>query len=270
MFNYAGKTVLITGASAGIGEAFARLLAQRGSHLILIARSEDKLKALSKALTDQYRVKVEVISSDLSQPGAAQSIYQSTQERGLQVDLLINSAGFGTYGPFETISPEREYEQVVLNNAALVAMTRLFITQMLERREGGIINLASMVGFQPDPYMAVYGATKAFVLSFSEALWAEYRGKGVRVLALCPGAVQTEFIEKLGEGEVTQGSQIFAKKDTPDRIAALGLKALEQDRNYAVNGFNNYLLAQSSRFFPRAWVVRISARLVANQELKKR
>src|SRR5271156_4950090 len=190
MYKYNGKTALITGASTGIGAEFARKLARRGMNVILVARSEDKLQALASELKN---IKATVIPLDLTLPDAAPTLKKKVAELGLQVDLLINNAGFGTFGPFEEIDPKLEQQEIQLNVMALVDLTHAFIPAMLERGEGAIINLASVAAHQPVPYMSVYAATKAFVLSFSEALWAEYKDRGIRVLSLNPGATKTEF-----------------------------------------------------------------------------
>src|SRR6266702_1857352 len=202
MFNYAGKTALITGASSGIGEAFAQILAARGMHLVLVARSADKLRALAQALSEQHGICADVVSVDLCREGAAQEVYRQTQALGVPVDLLVNNAGFGTYGGFDTLAPEREHEEVMLNVTALVDLTHAFVPAMAGRKDGGVINVASIAAFQRLPYDAVAGASKAFVLSFSLALWAEYRKVGVRVLALCPGPTATNFFTILGSDEV--------------------------------------------------------------------
>src|SRR5437667_3356643 len=167
MFNYAGKTALITGASSGIGEAFAHILAARGMNLVLVARSADKLRALAQELSEQHGIRAEVVPADLCREGAAQEVYRRTQELGVPVDL-----------------------------------THAFLPAMGERKAGGVINVASIAAFQPLPYQAVYGASKAFVLSFSLALWAEYRKLGVRVVALCPGPTATTVFTILGSDEV--------------------------------------------------------------------
>jgi len=186
MFNYAGKTALITGASSGIGEAFAQILAARGMNLVLVARSAEKLRALAQALSEQHGIRADVVPADLCREGAVQEVYRRTQTLGVAVDLLVNNAGFGTYGGFDTLAQEREHGEIMLNVTALVDLTHAFVPAMVERKAGGVINVASMAAFQPMPYQAVYGSAKAFVLSFSLALWAEYRKRGVRVVALCP------------------------------------------------------------------------------------
>jgi hypothetical protein len=250
---YQGQTALITGASSGIGEVFAHELAQRGSHLVLVARSEEKLRALADDLTARHSVRVEVIVADLSREGAAREVADACAQRGLVIDLLINNAGFATYNRFDQGPFARKHAEVMLNVVAVVDLTHHLLPAMLERRRGGVINVASTAGFQPVPYMAVYGATKAFVLSFSEALWAEYRGTGVRVLALCPGPVETPFFDAVGSREPAVGVM-----NTPENVVLTGLNAFEQGKNYIIPGWQTYLLAQVSRFFPRAWVALIA------------
>ena len=199
MFSYTGKTVLITGASSGIGEAFAQILAARGMNLLLVARSEDKLAAMAQALSGQYGIRAECISIDLCSEDAVQEVYRRTQALGMTVDLLVNNAGMGTYGSFDKLAPSQEHEEIMLNVAALVDLMHAFLPAMVEKQAGGVINVASLAAFQPLPYQTVYGATKAFILSFSLALWAEYRKKGVCIVALCPGATATNFFAEMGD-----------------------------------------------------------------------
>ncbi len=186
-------TALITGASSGLGEEFARQLARENYDLVLAARREDRLRAVAEQAKGLGSPRAEVISSDLGKPGAAQALYRQIGERGLEIDYLVNNAGFGTHGQFQHLPLEREIEEIDLNVSALVALTRLFLAAMVERKRGTVVNVASTAAFQPVPYMATYGATKAFVLSFSEALSVELRGTGVTVTALCPGPTRTEF-----------------------------------------------------------------------------
>ena len=250
---YTDKTALITGASSGIGTAFAKRLAAEGAHLILVARSEEKLHALASQLASQHSIRAEVIVADLSRVGAAHTVFEETQQRGLTVDILINNAGFATYGPFETLNAEREQEEIQLNVATLVDLTHCFVPSMVAHRQGAIINIASVAAFQPGPYAAVYAASKAFVLSFSEALWGEYRSKGIRVLALCPGATSTEFFHVAGAQDAIPGNM-----ETPEQVVQVGLRALEQGRPSVVSGKQNALLANAPRFFPRGLVVRLA------------
>lgn len=252
-----GRRALVTGASGGIGESFARLLAARGMDLVLVARSEGKLRALATELSTAYGIRAEVLATDLSLPDAPRQLHAACEARGLPVDVLINNAGFASYGPFDAAPFEREHEQVMLNVTALMDLTRLFLPAMLARGTGGVINVASIAGYQPLPYMAVYGATKAFVLSFTEALWAETRERGVRVLALCPGPVETGFFEAVGTRDVAVGPMA-----TPEQVAADGLRALEQGRASVVPGWRNRFQAALPRFVPRGFIVQTAARML--------
>lgn len=251
------STALITGASSGIGEAFARLLAAEGSSLILVARSEVKLQALAAELAERYNIHAEVIVADLSVVGVTRRVWEEVAAHGLAVDLLINNAGFGSYGTFDFLALPLETQQISLNITALVELTHLFLPGMLARKSGAVINVSSTAGFQPVPYMAVYGATKAFVLSFSEALWSEYRPRGIRVLALCPGATASAFKEVAGLDLPS-----FRKGAMAASVAAAALRALSQGRSYVVPGGKNYWSSLSSRFAPRAWVAQIGARMM--------
>lgn len=253
------STALVTGASSGIGEAFAWLLAAQGTDLILVARSEAKMYRLSKELTEKHGIRADVIAADLCAPGAVQQVQEEVTRRGLSVDLLVNSAGFGSYGLFDTLPLEQESQEIALNVTALVELTHLFLPEMLEKKSGAIINVASTAAFQPVPYMAVYAATKAFVLSFSEALWAECRTRGVHILAFCPGPVDTGFAAASGLADVA-GPKFTGKKTTAASVAATALAALAQGRSYVVPGRENYWLSVSSRFAPRSLVAQISER----------
>lgn len=257
MFTYNGKTALITGASTGIGKVFALELAKRRMSVILVARSEDKLRALASEIMQTYNVRAEVIVSDLGEEGAAHKIYQQVEQRKLVVDVLINNAGLGAYGLFESFPSERHRQQVMVNVTALVELSHAFIPVLLKRPGGtAIINVASTVGFQPIPYMAVYSGTKAFVLSFSEALAVENRGRNVRIQALCPGATETPFLADPGQG-VAVGSL-----RTPEQVVATSLRALERNQIVVVDGLQNAWIAELPRFLPRWIVARIAGAMV--------
>jgi uncharacterized protein len=249
MFRYPGRTALITGASSGIGKAFAQELARRGMNVVLVARSDDKLRLLGTELQQAYGIRAEAISIDLSQDGAAMKVHETVRASQLEINLLINNAGFLNYGAFEQIAPDLDRQQVMLNVAAIVDLTHAFIPDLLAHPDSGIINVSSSGAFQPMPYMAVYGATKAFVLSFSEALWAEYRRRGLRVLALCPGPTKTgALVDVFDNGKAT----------SPDRVVKAALTALDRHRSYIIPGFNNFLLANTvPRLLPRSIVARI-------------
>src|ERR671928_186613 len=193
------KVALITGASSGIGEVFARRLAARGENVVLVARTGERLNAICNELGRAHaNVVAQSVALDLSEADAPQRLFDETNQRGLEVDTLINNAGFGSMGEFLTLDIARELQMIDLNVKALVALTRLYLAPMRERKRGAIVNVASTAAFQPVPYMATYAATKAFVLSFSEALWDENRAHGVHVMALCPGVTETNFFEASG------------------------------------------------------------------------
>lgn len=246
MINYKGKVALITGASGGIGMEYAKRLASSGSHVILVARSKKKLERLADELSNTYNIKAYALNLDLSKANAVSILAEQINELNLNVDILINNAGFGTHGRFEDISSEKEKEMVNLNITTLVGLTHKFLPYMQQQKEGIIVNVASLGAFQPIPYMATYVATKAFVLSFTEALYAENRKLGVRILALCPGTTKTEFFDVIGTKEMPGGIN-----GTPESVVNAGFKGIEKDRSYIIDGHKNYWLAQSSRFITR-------------------
>ena len=260
MYSYQGKTALITGASSGIGEAFAQGLAARGMNVILVARSEAVLNVLAQKLVEQYHVRTTVLSVDLRHVDASTTIKERVQELGLQVDLLVNNAGFGTYGHFETLDAQRDREEVLVNVAAAVDLSHAFLPSMVERGDGAILNVASMASFQPSPYMAVYGASKAFILSFSAALWAEYRTHGIRVVALCPGPVETQFFRDIE----THGVDVtVGQKPTPiQQVVQRGVYGLEHGLCYAIPGRSNRVLAMISQLMPYALKARLGEKMV--------
>ena len=254
-----GSTALVTGASSGIGEQLARQLAARGVNLALVARSEDRLNALSAELRQAHpSASITVITADLSTADAPRELVDRLEQADVTVDLLINNAGVGSHQRFVDEDPAAVLRQIQLNCVSPVALTAKLLPGMLTRDTGGIINVASTAAFQPVPTMAVYGAGKAFVLSFTEALWAETRASGVRVLALCPGPTDTRFFETAGEEQfLTRGRQ------SPQQVAAAALQAYESGRAPSiVPGRSNRMLATGYRFFPRSVMVRMAERNV--------
>ncbi|AMV20512.1 SDR family NAD(P)-dependent oxidoreductase [Planctomyces sp. SH-PL14] len=256
-FSYRGKVALITGASAGIGAGFARELAARGMTLILVARNEAALDALAAELKSTCGVPVHVIPADLSREAAAAEVTAAVAERGLAVDLLVNNAGVMTYGAFETIDPARDHAEVMINITALVGLTHAFLPGMLERRFGGVINVASIAGFQPIPYLAVYAATKAFVISFSVALWEECRDRNVCVLGLCPGTTTTELFDRGEAKEAAVGSP-----RTVSQVVATALNGLDRKSSLVVDGLKNRLLSHGPRLIPRWFAARCAGQAV--------
>jgi uncharacterized protein len=252
---YKGQRALVTGASAGIGAVFARELARRGADLVLVARSEGKLAALAEELSASYGVAADVAVADLAKPSAATELAESLLARDLQIDILVNNAGFGLFAPVFEADPAVLADMVRLNVGALVDLTREYLPGMLDRDRGAIVNVGSTAGFQPVPYMAVYGATKAFVLSFTEALWAETRGTGVRVTALCPGSTDTGFFDVAGE-DAQVGHRI-----APERVVHAALRALDRRSSTVVTGgLESWMLTNSSRLAPRQLVARLAER----------
>lgn len=254
MKTYQNKTILITGASSGIGEAFARLLAPEGAHLVLTARSEQKLKGLAEELTQKHEIKTHVIPGDLSKLETPVLLFDKIQKAGLDVDVVINNAGFGKWGYFHSVDYSTYQEMCNLNMNAVVALTHLFLPDMLEKGDGGFINVASTAGFQPVPFFATYSATKSFVLNFTEALWAEYKDRGVSFTCLCPGATESKFHERANTDPDKLGSL-----ESSEKVAKLGLEAFVKGRPTVISGAKNYLLAHSSRFVPRKIVAQVTA-----------
>lgn len=257
-------TALITGASSGIGLALARVFAGDGVDVILSARSEDRLRELANEVRETYRVKARVIPADLSRPGQAQKIYDRVVATGWQVDCLVNNAGFGVYGDFAETDWMAEAAMVQVNIVALTQLTKLFLPEMIARGRGKILNVASTAAFQPGPMMAVYFATKAYVLSFSEAIAHELRGTGVHVTALCPGATETGFQRAAG----ATGSRVFDSRKLPTGadVARYGYKVLQRQKRVAVHGAINKMLAFGTRLLPRRAVVAITKMLIARSE----
>jgi uncharacterized protein len=248
-------TALITGASSGLGEEFARQLARENYDLVLTARREDRLKAVAAEAVKLGSSKVEVIALDLGQPDAAAKLHQQIAQHGIEIECLVNNAGFGTHGIFHKLPLDRELDEIDLNIKALVALTRLFLAGMVTRRRGTIINVASTAAFQPVPYMATYAATKAFVLNFSEAVANEVRRDGVKVMALCPGPTRTEFQGTAGVD--TSSFPSFAYMDA-STVVAQALASAKRGKAVRINGIINLVMAQSNRVSPRSVTARIA------------
>lgn len=253
----ANRTALITGSSGGIGEEFARQLAQRGVNLILVARREEKLGQLRTALLElDPSVTIDVIAADLSVPGSAAELAATIEKLGRQVDILVNNAGVGRHGNFVNQDVGGNSAQIQLNCVTLVELTGLFLPAMKQAGAGLIINVASTAAFQPTPGMAVYGATKAFVLSFTEALWQETKSSGVRVFALCPGATETEFFARTGEEFLTSGRQSVRQ------VVDAAMAAIDKSTPTVISGFRNALLANGYRVAPRRLLLRVAEQIM--------
>ncbi len=251
--DYRNQTVIVTGASSGLGEEFARQLAQRGANLVLVARRADRLEKLANELSLQHGVTVTAIARDLGQLDAGRSLRAELEARGIYATGLVNNAGFGTHNAFPDEDADRLQSMIALNVAALVDLTRAYIEPLSSADSGVLINVASLLGFQPTPYLGVYGATKAFVLSFTESLWEESRGTGLRVLAICPGAMQTEFYDAAG----SQSADYGAKRIAPQKVVRIALKTIDRRSGRPSVITNGRPIALASRFLPRRTVVRL-------------
>jgi uncharacterized protein len=254
------NTTLITGASSGIGEVFARRLAALGRNVFLVARSEDKLVTLCNELGRSNSIRAQYVALDLSKPDAPARLFEEAQKRGLTVDMLINNAGFGSFGDFSKADLERELNMIDLNIKALVGLTYRFLPPMRERRQGAIINVASTAGFQAVPFMATYAATKAFVLSFSEALWEENRPHGVKIMALCPGVTDTNFFEAArGQKPPARAAQ------SPEDVVDVALRALARGKSHVISGWTNRAMMEAERLAPRSLVTRMAGRMMRDE-----
>ncbi|HEU5236083.1 MAG TPA: SDR family oxidoreductase [Pyrinomonadaceae bacterium] len=258
------KTTLITGASWGIGEAFARKLAARGNNLLLVARSEDRLITLCNELGRSQKIRADYFAIDLSEPDAPQRLFEEAQKRELEIDLLVNNAGFGSMGEFAKLDLANELKMIDLNVRALIELTYRFIQPMREKKGGAIINVASTAGFQPVPFMANYSATKAFVLSFSEALWEENRRYGIKVMALCPGVTETHFFEA---SRMERPPARFSQ--TPEEVVDVALRGLARGKSSVISGWTNALITESERVLPRKFVLRTVGAIMRSQNEKR-
>lgn len=250
----ARETALITGASTGIGLDFARLMAPEFD-LIITARNKARLGEIAQELQAKHGNRVHVIPADLVNPAAPQTLFDEAARRGLRVDALINNAGFGAYGEFKDIPWQIEAEMIQVNITALTQLTRLFLPGMIERKHGRVMNVASTAGFQPGPLMAVYYATKAYVISFSEAIANELKGTGVTVTCLAPGATATEFAARAD----MEKSRLFkmGRMKSID-VARTGYRAMMSGKTLAIPGVKNLVMAESVRFAPRKLVTAIA------------
>ena len=254
-------TALITGASSGIGEEFAYELARQHYDLVLVARRQERLNVVASKSKELGSNRTEIVPIDLARFTAPAELQAHLAAASIEVDYLINNAGFGTTGRFDRLPLEREIEEIELNVRALVALTRLFLPSMIERRHGTIINVASTAAFQPIPYMATYGATKAFVLSFTEAVSVEARGTGVRILALCPGPVRTEFQAVARNANALMPSFAYLNAEA---VVKEALAAAERGKRVRINGVMNRVGAVGARLLPRALVTSIAGRIYRN------
>jgi len=251
-------TALITGASSGIGRAFAHLFARDGYALVLVARREAVLEEVAADLKRTYQVPVRVMAADLSDPNIAEQLDRDLRGTGTVIDVLVNNAGVGMQGAFADLPLDRQLRMIHLNVTTLTALTHLLLPSMIQRRTGGVLNVGSTAGLQPGPFMAVYYATKAFVISFSEALCDELSGSGVRVTCLAPGPTATGFAEGAGAAD----SRLFQGKQMDvEAVARIGYNAWRRGKPLVIAGWNNRLAALAVRLFPRAYIRSIVRRL---------
>lgn len=243
---------LVTGASSGIGFELAKILGREGYNLVVVARSLDKLDDLKRIVQKEYKVKVKILQKDLSKNENTREIYDEIKREKIQIDVLINNAGFGDYGEFHKSNWRKINEMINVNMAATTYLTKLFLPEMIERKNGYIMNLASVVSFQPVPLMAVYSASKSFVLSFTQSIANEIEGSGVSITALCPGATTSGFQKK---SEMSESKVMNSKMATSEEVAEYGYKAMKKRKVVAVHGLKNKFFAFIVRFLPRRFVV---------------
>lgn len=250
---WSGKWALVTGASAGIGRALAEELAASGTNLVLTARRRDRLEQLASTLGNKHGVRTEIVVADLARPEAPGQIYTFLKGKGIEIELLVNNAGFGAYGAFHESELSRDLEMVQVNCAAVVKLTRIFLPEMVARKHGDILIVASVAGYQAVPYISLYAATKAFDLNFAVGIAEEVRRHGVHVCALCPGSTTTEFREVAG-----QPPRTFRGAETAEKVARVALNALAKGKSSVISGFNNRINVEGQRLTPRRLVTRIA------------
>jgi len=252
------KATLITGASSGIGEAFARRLAADGHNLVLVARSEKILHELCDELMLKHKIIAHYVATDLTAYGSHEELFKETERFGFEVEWLINNAGFGAMGDFADLDIDRAMDMISLNISALVSLTHLYLVGMRERRSGKIINVSSAAGFQPIPFMAVYAATKSFVTSFSEAIAEENRPFGIQVLALCPGSTKTNFFKA---SDIERPMQVKGQQ-TADQVVETAMRAIRSGKTRAVSGLTNFIGSIIGKHAPNALTTRAIGRAI--------
>lgn len=257
------KTALITGASGGIGLELSGIHAKQGGNLVLVARNKSRLDEIKSEFETKYKVSVYTIGKDLSVADSAKEVYEEVKKQNISVDYLINNAGFGDYGLFAETDWEKEKRMIHLNITTLTQLTKLFLPDLIKQGGGKIMNLGSTASFQPGPLMAVYFATKAYVLSFSEALNNEVADKGITVTALCPGLTESGFVDAaaMNKSKMAKNKKIPTSKE----VAEYGYKAMMKGKSVAIHGFMNRIMANSGKFAPRKLTVKITRSLLENK-----
>jgi len=254
---WAGKWAVVTGASAGIGLEIARQLAAAGVNLVLTARRVDRLQAFASEFSSKYGVKVEACAADLTQLSAPEEILTFTKERGIEIDLLVNNAGFGAFGQIHEVEMPRLADMIQVNCTAVVALTRLFVPAMIARRNGDVLIVSSVAAFQAVPFHSAYAATKAFDLLFAEGIAEELRPLGVRVCALCPGSTTTEF-----QSVADQPDRSFRSPETAEKVARVGLEGMARGKTCVISGRKNWLMVQTERLASRRFITRMAANVM--------
>ncbi len=252
-----GKWAVVTGASAGIGLALAERLAAGGTHLVLTARRADRLADLAAALSAKHGTRAEFCSADLTRQEAPDEIHAFTAGKGIEVELLVNNAGFGAFGSIQDIPTPRLLEMIQVNCSAVVSLTQLYVPEMIARRHGDILIVSSVAAFQAVPFLSAYAATKAFDLIFAEGIAEELREFGVHVCALCPGSTTTEF-----QQVAQQPDRVFRSAETADKVARVGLAALEEGRSFVISGAKNRLMVETERLAPRQFIARMAGKMM--------
>jgi len=256
MIGSKGKYALVTGASSGIGYELAKLFAQDGKNIVVVARSQDRLEQLKTEIENRSSTKVIVLPKDLSKPDAPQQIFSTLQKEHIEVDVLVNNAGYGVYGKFSETNLQQELEMIQVNVTSLTALTKLFLRTMLQNKYGRILNVGSVGSFFPVPLESVYGGSKSFVLSFSEAIADELKGTGVSVTCLCPGLTDTGFYKRaVGKEPRTNQRRLMMNAA---KVAKVGYKALEEGKYIILPGFRTKLIPILVRVIPRTWLLRMS------------
>ena len=258
---WTGKWALVTGASAGIGEELARQLAAAGANLVLTARRTERLETLARDFSSKYGTRVEVFSADLTQMAAPEQVYAFTTGRGIEIELLVNNAGFGAFGYVHKVPTQRIAEMIQVNCTAVVALTQLYLPAMIARHRGDVLIVSSVAAFQPVPFNSAYAATKAFDLLFAEGIAEELRPFGVNVCALCPGSTTTEF-----QFVARQPDRTFRSPETAEKVARVGLEGMARGDTFVISGGKNRLMVELERVAPRRFVAKMAAKVMRPED----
>ena len=254
---WAGKWALVTGASAGIGTEIARQLAAARVNLVLTARRAQRLEQMASEFASNFGTKTEICIADLTESSAPDRIFAFTQQRGIPIELLVNNAGFGAFGYVHKIAPDKAAEMIQVNCTAVVALTQLFVPQMIDRKRGDVLIVSSVAAFQPVPFNSAYAATKAFDLIFAEGIAEELREFGVNVCALCPGSTTTEF-----QTVAEQPDRMFRTPETAEKVARVGLEGMAAGKTCVISGGKNLMMVEAERLAPRRFIAKMAAKMM--------